>query len=854
MGKTKYRQSWESDFPWLRQVANDVFSAYCDVCLTSFKIDNQGISQVRSHAKCHENNSKKKSALQSFFKQRTFAVNSDGDPKLTNKNTCLLSSEETIRRAELLDALHVVRSNHSFASVNGNAERYKLMFGDTNPVASGYQMCETKVMYIIKFGIAPYVRRKLCKDVADTPFSFLFDETTTSQVKKQYDGYVVYWSKKENRVVHSYCGSLFVGHCDANNLVDHYFDFVEALGLDSSMLLHYGMDGPNTNLSFEKKMVQRLEERGDKFLQIGTCSLHPVHSAFSKAVTKFFQCSFKDISSSEKDKIGSFNLDDFFQDLHFFFKRSSARREDYKSLECVTGVTGEYMKRHAETRWVGMKYVALRVLEQWQNITNYFLEFLPRQKNFKREVEKTQRYNRVKAALKEPLMEAYVSFVAFLAHDFEEFLIPFQTVEPMIHLLYPALCRLMNALQMKFVKSSKLSTDLAKNVYINVGDEKKLKPLSKIDVGTKAKTLISNNSVIKDDDTEKFRKNCLNFYVTAVQYLQSNLPYDILLLQNAQYLHPEKRSALEATSAISNLALKIISVLNNNNALFKVFGVSGATSESVVDLIRGQWKFFLLEDIKKEWYEEEEMAVCSSSRQQDSYWSRAEEMCGIESSRQIKRKMKRIDDFWGRIDSLTDDTGAKKYPQLVAMIKCVLSLSHGNSTPERGFSLNKKILDIHGYSLYEETLTALRFVKDELHRVGGVAKFPITKELLDDIKSAFSRYEADRIARKVAKETEQRKKEEEKAAAAAREVENAELESLNNEISAAKSSIVVAGELIMQAESDLDEALGKKGQNVQRSAIEIAHSKLKLGNERKRKFEEDLSKLEKKKKKIVGSK
>ena len=94
---------------------------------------------------------------------------------------------------------------------------------------------------------------------------------------------------------------------------------------------------------------------------------------------------------------------------------------------------------------------------------------------------------------------------------------------------------------------------------------------------------------------------------------------------------------------------------------------------------------------------------------------------------------------------------------------------------------------------------------DELHRVGDVAKFPIPKELLDDIKSAFSRYEADRIARKVAKETEQRKKEEEKAAAAAREVENAELESLNNEISAAKSSIVVAGELIMQAENDLDE-------------------------------------------------
>ena len=80
-------------------------------------------------------------------------------------------------------------------------------------------------------------------------------------------------------------------------------------------------------------------------------------------------------------------------------------------------------------------------------------------------------------------MEAYASFVAFVAHDFEEFLVPFQSAEPMIHLLYPALCKLMNALQMKFVKKSKLSSDdITKNVYINVSEDKNIKPLSKIDV------------------------------------------------------------------------------------------------------------------------------------------------------------------------------------------------------------------------------------------------------------------------------------------------------------------------------------------------------------------------------------
>lgn len=52
-----------------------------------------------------------------------------------------------------------------------------------------------------------------------------------------------------------------------------------------------------------------------------------------------------------------------------------------------------------------MKYVALRCLEQWVNLKEYFLNFLPKQKNFKSEVSRTQRYARIKVALEEPLTE-----------------------------------------------------------------------------------------------------------------------------------------------------------------------------------------------------------------------------------------------------------------------------------------------------------------------------------------------------------------------------------------------------------------------------------------------------------------
>ena len=44
-----------------------------------------------------------------------------------------------------------------------------------------------------------------------------------------------------------YCGSLFVGHCTADDLLDHFDHFMKDFGLDVEYLLNIGMDGPNVN-------------------------------------------------------------------------------------------------------------------------------------------------------------------------------------------------------------------------------------------------------------------------------------------------------------------------------------------------------------------------------------------------------------------------------------------------------------------------------------------------------------------------------------------------------------------------------------------------------------------------------
>ena len=162
-------------------------------------------------------------------------------------------------------------------------------------------------------------------------------------MKKQYDAHVQFWSEKKNQCYHCI---LFVGHCTAEDLVSHFIEFGIRIKWDPKYLLHIGMDGPNVNLSFEKKLLVDFERKySTKFLKLGSCSLHHVHNTYRKALQKL-----------------DIDIDQFAYDVHFF-KLSSARREDYAALEELTNITAWYALQHVSSRWLTLKPVILRLLE-----------------------------------------------------------------------------------------------------------------------------------------------------------------------------------------------------------------------------------------------------------------------------------------------------------------------------------------------------------------------------------------------------------------------------------------------------------------------------------------------------------
>ena len=89
----------------------------------------------------------------------------------------------------------------------------------------------------------------------------------------QYDAYIQFWSAKHDKITSTHIGSLFLGHCKADDLGTHFFDMLRQLDLDlnPTLLIQLGMDGPNVNLKFEQQLAKILrEQHGTEFLTIGT--------------------------------------------------------------------------------------------------------------------------------------------------------------------------------------------------------------------------------------------------------------------------------------------------------------------------------------------------------------------------------------------------------------------------------------------------------------------------------------------------------------------------------------------------------------------------------------------------------
>ena len=161
----------------------------------------------------------------------------------------------------------------------------------------------------------------------------------------------------------------------------------------------------------------------------------------------------------------------------------------------------------------------------------------------------------------------------------------------------------------------------------------------------------------------------------------------------------------------------------------------GELVEELCDKIRTQWKIYQCESIPLEFFQKpESLSATESKSTPNSYWKAAFHAFRVETTKDETTNLKRIDEYWKSVGKIKYEKGQLKYPQLLALIKCVLSISHANIILERGFSINKYLLSIHATSTSNETIIAWRLVEDFI-LLGGYMTFSVNKNLILSVKT-----------------------------------------------------------------------------------------------------------------------
>ncbi|CAF3425785.1 unnamed protein product [Rotaria sp. Silwood2] len=548
-------------------------------------------------------------------------------------------------------------------------------------IAADYSLRQRKLSYVISHGTSYYFTNGLIKDVRKAYGFSLLFDETTI-------------AEAKNCICVRFYKSIILGHATADIISRSIIDSLKADGIDITKMLMLGRDNPNVNKGIEeilnKEIIAERKKKSSSMLvsgliSIGSCPLHVIHGSFRKGI-----------------KCTVWFIDEALNDMWFWFSRSAARRQDFKIVaNNINEIYCRFLNRFVDSRWVEIGPVIERVVDQWNVIKEYFLIFLP---TTDKTIESNDKYKKIKILLNDNSTLVKFHFILFLYRTlFKKVLVWLQQEQPLIHLLYGECYNLLRNLLLSFVKEETLkdkegiqllsvSFELHNNQKNNID----------IDIGESTRTCINNLSV---NEKVTFFQDVRQIYCTMTKELIKSLPINNDFLRHVQCLQPLARKEQSSRTSIMYLARDLPHLLTNEE----------------VDQVGAEWRVYEMADIPEDW---------------------------------IKKSTNSLNDvveyvpiakYWYHVFSIRTTIGTPQYVTLTKLVKCLLSLSHGNSDVERGFSQNNHLVSDERSSLNEASINSLRATNAGIKFFGGgkVHLVPATSALLSNVQEAHSRYVKD---------------------------------------------------------------------------------------------------------------
>lgn len=320
------------------------------------------------------------------------------------------------------------------------------------------------------------------------------------------------------------------------------------------------------------------------------------------------------------------SVSEFVINVYYFFNGWPKRCEEFTNIQTKIGVNRHKFMKHCSSRWLTLGKAALRVIEQWDCLIEYFTVFIPKKCS---NLMTASRYLSIVKQLKNPLFKAEIYFVINSASLYENFSILFQRQEPLIHVLYDELKKLLLIIAGRVCKP---------NVLIKwSGSESVFDNNNLLTIPQLPSEVSGLLNTTKEIEKKIFIDNVKKHYVNGAKHILNKSSYGVSpKIKYLRCLQPQEIKKEQSCYDIDKVARFLPVNLDKT-------------------MLSDEWKLLKLENL--------------------TYVSG-----------------QRIDHYWRQVFNLKNTMDEPKFPLITTVVKCALSLSHGSADVERGFSISGKVL------------------------------------------------------------------------------------------------------------------------------------------------------------------
>ena len=743
--KTKFQDIWLQDdkyIKWLQKVDNDPYSGRCKVCAKVISISGQGVKALDTHAsgKKHQMNLPVDVQSAILFRTASATTSTSGTTTATTTTTATsvatksqtsiihLTNDNLAREAEIIFATDVVLSKQSFNSCANKSDMFAAMFPDSK-IAGKFSCGATKCTYLVTFGLAPYFKELLCRTIStEKNLVVQFDESHNKVLKKgQMDLHVRYWDHDNNNVKTRYYRTEFMLKAEAKNVMDSFLKCID--GLEEEKILQVAMDGPNVNKSFYGLLQdRRKEENLNGLVFLGTCGLHIMHNSFKHG-----------------ERASKWMMKKLCSSLYKIFHESPSRRSDYERITLAED--SDYALQFCGHRWVENEPVAKRGRAIWpkiREIVEYWLTKPKSKQPGQGKAGANTSYEHLCRVRNDPLIPVKLQFFEDVAKLLNSFLVVFQTDKPMGPFLAEELEKIIRQLCAKFIRKEVLknASTTSRLLKVDVTAVENQVSADTVDLGYGIKyelQQLKSKKKVTDAQILNIKRDAKQFLSALCAHQLECSPLNFVVTRCLVALSPVymAESSEEARVYFNKLLMKLVS--------------RKKVTADMADKAKLQYTDFLEKVVKEN---------------RDSFLA-------------FNKVTDRLDTF------LFQYVLVSKYTDLAEVFRMVLILAHGQAQVERGFTVNKQLLD---YNMLGATLIGQRMVHDHMITEDLKAhQMQMTPALMGHVKEARKRYFADQAKRSSDKLKSDRE---------------AKLESINTDIAAFNQKINLLENTVKQLKDD----------------------------------------------------